>query len=169
MIGLFGRFSGSENRHGPCALTLIMRTRFFALTAISSLALVLVLGRVAAQGTKPQISPESDTYQASLRDLATSSNRSLPKKISGGELEWTYAATLPGVLLNNYRFTSHTASQVDASRLAAARAELIASSCAAKAYKELVFNRGLTLRVALHDSSGAFIGSQDLKKSDCAG
>jgi len=146
-----------------------MRTRIFALTAISSLAIVLVLGRVAAQGTKPQTSSESDTYQASLRELATASNRSLPKRTSGGELEWTYAATLPGVLLNNYRFTSRAASEVDASRLAAARAELIASSCAAKSYKELVFDRGLTVRVALHDNSGAFIGSQDLKKSDCAG
>jgi len=148
---------------------LVMRTRIFALAAISSLAVILVIGRVAAQGTKPQISLEADTYQASLRDLAIASNRSLPKKTPGGELEWTYAATFPGVLLNNYRFTSRAASEVDASRLAAARAELIASSCAAKTYKELVFNRGLTLRVALHDSSGAFIGSQDLKKSDCAG
>jgi len=146
-----------------------MRTRFFALTAISSLAIVLVLGRVAAQGTKPPTSLEADTYQASLRDLATASNRILPKKTSGGELEWTYAATLPGVLLNTYRFTSLAANQVDASRLSAARAELIASSCSTKAYKELIFNRGLTLRVALHDNSGAFIGSQDLKKSDCAG
>jgi len=33
----------------------------------------------------------------------------------------------------------------------------------------LLKRSGLTLRVALHDSSGAFIGSQDLKKSDCAG
>jgi hypothetical protein len=146
-----------------------MRTRFFALAAISSLAVILVLGRVAAQGTKPQISSDADTYQASLRDLAIASNRALPKKISGGELEWTYAATLPGVLLNNYRFTSRAAGEVDASRLGAARAELIATSCAAKSYKELVFDRGLTLRVALHDNSGAFIGSQDLKKSDCAG
>ena len=146
-----------------------MRTRFFALTAISSLAIVLVLGRVAAQGTKPPTSLEADTYQASLRDLATASNRILPKKTSGGELEWTYAATLPGVLLNTYRFTSLAANQVDASRLSAARAELIASSCSTKAYKELIFNRGLTLRVALQDNSGAFIGSQDLKKSDCAG
>ena len=47
-----------------------MRTRIFALTAIFSLAIILVLGRVAAQGTKPQISLEADTYQASLRDLA---------------------------------------------------------------------------------------------------
>jgi hypothetical protein len=146
-----------------------MRTRLFAITAISSLALILVLGRVAAQGTKQQIPVDADTYQASLRDLAGASNRTLPKPISGGELEWTYAATLPGVLLNNYRFTSRAANQVDASRLAAARAELIASSCAVNAYKELVFNRGLTLRVALHDNSGAFIGSQDVKKSDCAG
>jgi hypothetical protein len=142
-----------------------MRARYLI---FGGTALVFVLSVGIAVGVAASRQPsEADTYQEALNDLAVTGNRLMPKATSVSGVKLTHASTVRGTLVYDYQF-SESDRVVDQRTLEAARVSLSASNCSVRVYQELVFERGLALRMRLLDRDGFVLMSRDLKKGDCA-
>jgi hypothetical protein len=141
-----------------------MRAKPQVLGGIVGIAIVLVAVVVIGQGA-PKNPSGADPYQETLNDLAATGNRTIPRPTTVSGLALTHASTLPGTLIYDYTFSA--GANVDSAVVTSAVVTLTTQNCGKEAYQETIFNRGLTLRMNLLNSSGSLVLSRDLKKAGC--
>ena len=81
------------------------------------------------------------------------------------DLKLTHASTARNTLIYDYTFSARAT--VDSASVTSAISSLTTQNCGVDVYQELIFNRGLTLRMNLLDSGGSLVFSRDLKKTGC--
>ena len=141
-----------------------MRANPRVVGGIVGICIVLVAVVVIGQGS-PKNPSEKETYQDALNDLAVTGNRNMPRSTLVSALSLTHASAAPGALIYDYTFS--TRATVDSAAVTSAISTLATQNCSVEINQELVFNRGLTLRMNLRDSSGVLLFSRDLKKAGC--
>lgn len=141
-----------------------MRAKPQVLGGVVGICIVLVAVVVIGKGA-PNKASGADMYQDALSDLAVAGNRIMPRPTPVSDLQLTHASTGSATLIYDYTFSA--GANVNRAGITSAVAALTAQNCGLEAHQELIFNRGLTLRMNVLNSDGSLLLSRDLKKSGC--
>lgn len=140
-----------------------MRAKPQVLGGIVGICIVLVAVVVIGQGAPKK--SDANIAQETLNDLAVTGNRSMPRQTPVSGLELTHASTRPNTLIYDYTFSA--GATVNSAGVTSAVVTLTTQICSKDVYQELIFNRGLTLRMNVLNSDGSLVLSRDIKKAGC--
>lgn len=136
-------------------------------TVVSVVAAILA-GAVAQQVVRSVMGGggSGTVSNEALGRVASEVNKQAPMMVDR-DTELSNAIGANGTLVYNYRLVNIDASQISENDLRSFRPSVIASVCSTPATRDGLLNRGVTMRYSYADRNRVYIGSFDVRETDC--